>query len=117
MSKQRRGNKQKLVEADRVVVEKRGPQSLSERVSTDVRSRLQTLEEQRNLESLERTQIVGIRNYTCTNGFIHNIKVIRFDDTSIWVACPMFGWYDPPSVGKARLGCRERKKRCTWFVG
>lgn len=117
MPKQRPSNKQKVVETDRAVAEKKAPQSLSERVSTDVRSRLQTLEQQRELENLERTQIIGIRNYTCTNGFIHNIKVIKFDDTSIWIACPMFGWYDPSSAGKARLGCRERKKRCTWFVG
>jgi len=116
MTRRKLKTRQKLIEADRTVAEKSGTRSLSEFVSTGVRDRLQTLEEQRSLESLEKAQIIGIRNYTCTNGFIHDVKVVKYDDTSIWVMCPMFGWYGPPG-GAARLGCRERKKPCTWFIG
>ena len=116
MSKRMPKAKQELKEAERAAEEKSSPQSLSEFVSTGVRDRLQTLEEQRNLESLEKAHIIGIRNYTCTNGFIHDVKVVKYDDTSIWVMCPMFGWYNSPG-GAAKLGCRERKKQCTWFIG
>jgi hypothetical protein len=30
----------------------------------------------------------------------------------------MFGWFEDTSIeGAPKLGCKERKKRCTWFVG
>jgi len=67
---------------------------------------------------LEDTHIVSVRGYTCTNGFVHNIKVVKYDDSSVWVMCPMFGWFEEiGSEGTLKLGCKERKKRCTWFVG
>jgi hypothetical protein len=63
--------------------------------------------------------IVGVREFTCTNHMIHNVKVLKYDDDSIWVVCPIFGYYTETYNGGTRLklGCVERKKRCTWFIG
>ncbi len=84
--------------------------------TTQLRSRRQS--DQGISGRLEDTHIVSVRGYTCTNGFVHNIKVVKYDDSSVWVVCPMFGWFEEiGSDGILKLGCKERKKRCTWFVG
>lgn len=109
--------KQELVDqVEREVAESKY-KGLSDFVSDAIQLRLQTLAEKRMPERLTRSQVVGMREYTCTNGFIHNIKVARYDDSSIWVICPMFGWFEEPGLATPKLGCKERKKRCTWFVG
>jgi hypothetical protein len=91
---------------------------LYEFVPEATQHRSQTLPNQGILERLEDTHIVSVRGYTCTNGFVHNIKVVKYDDSSVWVVCPMFGWFEEAgSDGILKLGCKERKKRCTWFVG
>jgi len=84
--------------------------------ATQLRSEIQS--DQGISGRLEDTHIVSVRGYTCTNGFVHNIKVVKYDDSSVWVVCPMFGWFEEAgSDGILKLGCKERKKRCTWFVG
>jgi len=106
--------KQKLVHQ----VEKVRCKGLYERASEGIQHRLQKLTKQRTSEDLEHTRIVGERAYTCANDFVHHIKVVKYDDGSVWVMCPMFGWYEEASSeGILKLGCRERKKRCTWFIG
>jgi len=110
--------KQELVEQAKEEVEKSNYRSLSEFVSEAIQLRLQTLTEESPSEHLERTRIVGVRMYTCTNDFVHDVKVVTYDDSSIWVMCPMFGWFEEfDSEGTPKLGCKERKKHCTWFVG
>ncbi len=70
------------------------------------------------LETIQKPKIVGVRKFTCTNHVVHNVKVIKYDDESTWVMCPLFGWYSEAKHGesKLKLGCMERKKRCTWFI-
>ena len=64
---------------------------------------------------LGRPSIVGIRKLVCSNHKVHNISVIKYDDESVLVACPLFGWYkDNENV--SGLGCVPRKKRCTWYI-
>jgi hypothetical protein len=57
-------------------------------------------------------QIVAIRSAKCINGGSHNIKVIKYIDSSVWVCCPHFGWYEDHH--SLELGCKDRKKRCIW---
>jgi Arc/MetJ-type ribon-helix-helix transcriptional regulator len=110
--------KQELVDQVEKEVDKNTYKSLSDFVSEALQLRLQTLTEKRKAAQLTRPKIVGMREYTCTNGFAHNIKVVKYEDSSIWVTCPMFGWFEDTSIeGAPKLGCKERKKRCTWFVG
>lgn len=108
------GVKQELVHK----VEKGKYKSLYESGSQANQNCLQKLTKQRTSKGLEPTRIVGKRAYTCTNGFVHHIKVVKYDDGSVWVMCPMFGWYEEAGLeGILKLGCKERKKRCTWFIG
>jgi len=110
--------KQELMDNVEKEVEKGRYKSLSEFVSEAIQLRLQTLAEKRISERLERTRIIGVREYTCSNDFIHNVKVVKYDDSSVWVTCPMFGWFEEAGRGGTpKLGCKERKKRCSWFVG
>lgn len=60
-------------------------------------------------------KIVGMRKHVCSNETIHNIAVIKYDDESMWVACPWFGWYTNQQ-NVPELGCADRKKRCTWYL-
>jgi len=109
---------QELAEEVKKELVKTEHKDLSDFVSEAIQHRLQTLARRRMLESLERDRIVGVRTYTCTNDFVHNVKVVKYDDSSVWVMCPMFGWFEDASSGGARrLGCKEKKKHCTWFVG
>ncbi len=106
--------KQELANKD----EKGDCKGLYEFVPEGTRLRSQTQSDQGISGRLEYTRIVSVRGYTCTNGFVHNIKVVKYDDSSVWVMCPMFGWFEEAgSDGILKLGCKERKKRCTWFVG
>lgn len=110
--------KQELVDQAKEEAEKSNYRSLSEFVSEAIQLRLQTLTEERASTRLERPQIIGVRKYTCTNDFVHDVKVVTYDDSSIWVMCPMFGWFGETDSGRTpKLGCKERKKHCTWFVG
>ena len=110
--------KQELVEEVKKELGRTGHKALSDFVSDAIQHRLQTLAKRRLSESLERECIVGVRTYTCTNDFVHNVKVVKYDDSSVWVLCPMFGWFEGASSGGTlKLGCKETKKRCTWFVG
>jgi len=60
-------------------------------------------------------KIVGIRKRVCLNETVHNVRIIKYDDESVWVACPWFGWYvDDQKISS--LGCADRKKRCTWYL-
>ena len=109
--------KQELVDQVEKKVAESKHKGLSEFVSEAIQLRLQTLAEKRIPNSLRSPRVVGMREYPCTNGFVHNIKVVRYDDSSIWVTCPMFGWFEEPGLETPKLGCKERKKRCTWFIG
>jgi len=109
--------KRQLAEQVEERVQKGEYTSLSEFVSEAIQLRLRMILENRIKELLERPLITGTRAYTCTNHYSHNIKVIKYDDGSIWVMCPMFGWFEDNGSGMQKLGCKERKKRCTWFVG
>lgn len=110
--------KQELVEQVEKQVDESRCKNLSEFVSEAIQLRLQTLTEKRKATPPTRPKIVGVREYRCTNGFVHNIKVVRYEDSSIWVTCPMFGWFEEAGLETTpKLGCKERKKRCTWFVG
>jgi hypothetical protein len=73
-----------------------------------------------NLQKVnEKSNIVGVRPFKCNNHMVHDVKVIEYADGSIWVSCPLFGWYTENYYGKTilKLGCKERKKRCTWYIG
>ena len=59
--------------------------------------------------------IVGMRKCVCSNETVHNIRVIKYDDESVWVACPLFGWYTNDK-NVVELGCGDRRKRCTWYL-
>jgi len=110
--------KQELVDQIEKEVEKSEFKGLSEFVSDAIRHRLQALDKQKTSEYLARTRIIGVRTYTCSNDFVHNVKVVKYDDSSVWVMCSMFGWFEDAGFGGTpKLGCKERKKRCTWFVG
>jgi Arc/MetJ-type ribon-helix-helix transcriptional regulator len=110
--------KQELVEQVEKEVDASRYRSLSDFVSEAIQLRLQTLVEKRKASELTQPKIVGMREYTCTNSLAHRVKVVKYEDSSIWVACPMFGWFEDVSMeGASQLGCKERKKRCTWFVG
>jgi len=62
-----------------------------------------------------RPKVIGMRKRVCSNRKVHNIYIIKYDDESIWVSCPWFGWYiDDRNLPK--LGCADRKKRCTWYL-
>ena len=71
------------------------------------------------VNGFKEAQIVAVRRCKCINSSVHNVKVIKYDDGSVWVACPMFGWYKEVKIGGStlKLGCKDRKKRCTWFIG
>lgn len=71
--------------------EKGDRKGLYEFVPEATQLRSQTPSDQGILGRLEDTHIVSVRGYTCTNGFVHNIKVVKYDDSSVWVMCPMFG--------------------------
>lgn len=58
-------------------------------------------------------QIVAVRRIKCVNGGFHNATVIKYGDSSVWVCCPNFGWYEDHNSLKP--GCKPRKKRCPWF--
>lgn len=60
-------------------------------------------------------EIVGVRRLKCHNAGLHSIKVLKYGDSSIWVCCPEFGWYEDPHSGDLKLGCKDRKTRCRWF--
>jgi hypothetical protein len=60
-------------------------------------------------------KIIGMRKLVCSNETVHNVKVIKYDDESVWVACPLFGWYINDR-NTPELGCANRKKRCTWYL-
>lgn len=110
--------KQELFEQFEKEVDESRYKSLSEFVSEAIQIRLHKLTEKRKATLPAHLRIIGVREYTCTNGFVHNIKVVRYEDSSIWVTCPMFGWFEEAgSEGAPKLGCKERNKRCTWFVG
>lgn len=110
--------KQELVDQVEKEIDKGKYGSLSEFVSDAIQLRLETLTAKRTLEHLEHPRIIGVREYTCQNKSIHNVKVVKYDDSSIWVTCPMFGWFEKGGVPSVTsLGCKERKQRCTWFVG
>lgn len=99
-------------------VEKDKYKGLSELVLEGTQHRLQKMAHEGILASPEGTRIVGVKAYTCTNDFVHHVKVVKYSDSSVWVMCPMFGWFeDAGSRGILKLGCKERKKRCTWFIG
>ncbi|UCE95658.1 MAG: hypothetical protein JSV51_08065 [Candidatus Bathyarchaeota archaeon] len=102
--------RRELIDRVEKALEKDNCKSLSEFVSEAIQLRLLRL---------EKSQIIGVREYKCRNRYIHSIKVVRYGDSSIWVRCPMFGWFDVISNNKnlTMLGCKDRKKRCTWFVG
>lgn len=70
------------------------------------------------LKQVERTQpkwdqIIAIREVKCINGSYHDVKIIKYGDGSIWICCPSFGWYEDHH--SLELGCKSRKKQCTWF--
>jgi hypothetical protein len=83
--------------------------TLPETISQSIEDRLQKLSTETG------SRIIGIKTCTCFNGYAHKIKVIKYADSSAWVACPMFGWYKDLNNAQL-LGCKERKKRCTWFT-
>lgn len=110
--------KQELVEQVEKEIDESRYRSLSEFVSEAIQLRLQILSEKRKITLPTWSKIVGIRECTCINKFTHNIKVVRYEDSSIWVICPMFGWFEVTGLeGVPKLGCKTRKKHCTWFVG
>lgn len=109
--------KQDLVDQIEKEVDKSKYESLSDFVSKAINHRLQTTRENRILQHLKQTHVVGLREYTCINSSVHKVKVARYDDSSIWVMCPKFGWFEDCVSGVEKLGCKDRKKRCTWFVG
>ncbi|MEM2102229.1 MAG: hypothetical protein QXM22_01790 [Candidatus Bathyarchaeia archaeon] len=91
---------------------------LSEFVQEAIEKRLQALTEKAITKAPEQPRIIAVRSYTCSNEFVHKIKVVKYDDSSIWVTCPMFGWFENTTPDKRpQLGCKERKKPCAWFVG
>ena len=58
-------------------------------------------------------KVVEIRKEKCTKNK-HNIVILRYEDSSIWIYCPNFTWTDsaiicnlPTKVGK--------KTRCRFF--
>jgi len=54
-------------------------------------------------------EIVGVRKAICVNEHPHKISIVRYQDGSIWVLCPYFGYIGP------QLGCKSRKARCRFF--
>jgi len=62
-----------------------------------------------------RPSIIGVRKLVCSNHNVHNVSVITYDDGSVFVACPLFGWYTD-NKGAIGYGCVPRKKRCTWYI-
>ena len=53
--------------------------------------------------------ITAVRRSYCSYSE-REIEIIKYRDSSVWVACPNFGWHD---LG---LGCKPQKKRCIWFI-
>lgn len=56
-------------------------------------------------------KILGLRELRCTsgNGRPHKVHVVRYEDGSIWVLCPHFGYMGPV------LKCKAKKHRCKYF--
>lgn len=94
-------------------------ESLAELVTKATQKKLERFAEKILAENLG-SQIIGTRELTCINARIHKIQIVTYDDSSIWIKCPMFGWFEETGVVRSRrtkLGCKHRKKRCTWFIG
>jgi hypothetical protein len=105
--------RQELVKEIEKRIDKNQFQNLSDFVSTAIQFRLRTLDKKRI--PILGEDIIGIRTETCYVNKPHKIKIFKYNDSSMWIACPNFGWFKKD--GEEHLGCRERKKRCTWFFG
>ena len=65
------------------------------------------------VKSIEKEEVIAVRSAICSrNG---KVQIIKYNDSSVWIACPDFGWFE--SGFQKRLGCKERRRRCTWFFG
>jgi len=105
---------QELADQIEKVLDKSKYKDLSEFVQEAIQKRLQTIPK----TPAEQPRIIAVRSYNCSNDFFHKIKVVKYDDSSIWVTCPMFGWFEDTTPDKKpQLGCKERKKPCAWFIG
>ena len=110
--------KQELADQVQKTLGKSEYKNLSDFVSEAIELRLKALADKRTLDYLGQSRVIGTRLYKCINKYIHNIAVVKYDDSSIWVMCPMFGWFEDASLeGPLKLGCKDRKKHCTWFIG
>lgn len=108
---------QELVDQIGRTVDKTKYKSLTEFVQEAIEKRLKALAQETS-KTPEQLRIVAVRNYTCSNDFVHQIKVVKYEDSSLWVTCPVFGWFENTTLDKTpRLGCKERKKPCAWFLG
>ena len=105
--------RQELVQEIEKQIDKNQFQNLSEFVSNAIQSQLQTITRKRIYDLRE--EIIGIKTETCYVNKPHKIKVFKYDDSSMWVGCPNFGWFK--NDGAEHLGCREKIKGCTWFFG
>jgi len=54
-------------------------------------------------------RIVETRKAICTCKHNHEVTIIRYEDSSIWVDCPDFGY-----IG-SQVGCKIAKGRCRYF--
>jgi len=56
-------------------------------------------------------KIVEVRKTVCSNGYKHVITIVRFEDGSIWIYCPSFGY-----IG-SQVGCKVTRGKCRYFKG
>ena len=54
-------------------------------------------------------RIVEVRKAVCSNKHNHGVSIVRYEDGSIWVYCPNFGY-----IG-SQVGCKITKGRCRYF--
>ena len=60
----------------------------------------------------EREEIIAVRSANCRH---RKIRIVKYSDSSVWIICPDFGWYESDS--REHVGCKRKRRRCTWFFG
>jgi hypothetical protein len=54
-------------------------------------------------------KVVGVRRAKCSNGYNHNVAIVKYEDSSLWVCCSNFGYFD------SKIGCKSTGRRCRFF--
>jgi len=54
-------------------------------------------------------RVVEVRRVECANKYNHGVTIVRYEDSSIWVYCPNFGYVS------SELGCKITGGRCRFF--